>query len=80
MTKRELHCPNLLVHKVATLLAAPRPVKPIHPPIADIIRVCLHISLTLLGRALISGWSCVVARAHAEKKAKYTGSIVLEMP
>ena len=39
MIKRELHCPNLQVQKVATLLAPPRPVKPSHPPIADIIRV-----------------------------------------
>ena len=39
MTTRELHCPNLQVQKVATLMAPPRPVKPSHPPIADIIRV-----------------------------------------
>ena len=39
MTKRELHCPNLGVQRVAALVAPPRPVKPTHPPIADIIRV-----------------------------------------
>ena len=39
MTQRELHCPNLQVHKVATLVALSQPVKPSHPPIADIIRV-----------------------------------------
>lgn len=41
MTKRDLHCPRLLIHKVATLVLPPRPVKPVHPPIADIIRVGL---------------------------------------
>jgi hypothetical protein len=41
MTKRDMHCPNLLIHKVATLVPPPRPVKPVHPPIADIIRVRL---------------------------------------
>ena len=43
MTKRELHCPNLLVQKVATLVPAPRPVKPVHAPIADIIAVCSNL-------------------------------------
>lgn len=39
MTTRELYCPNLQVQKMGTLVAPPRPVKPSHPPIADIIRV-----------------------------------------
>ena len=39
MSKRELHCPNLQVQRVAALVAPPRPVKPTHSPIADIIRV-----------------------------------------
>ncbi len=54
MTKRDLHCPNLLIHKVAALVPPPRPVKPVHPPIADIIRVCL-LALNVLHVTLIYG-------------------------
>ena len=49
-----MHCPNLLIHKVATLVPPPRPVKPVHPPIADIIRVCL----LALHATLIHGTKC----------------------
>ncbi len=54
MTKRDLHCPNLLIHKVATLVPPPRPVKPVHPPIADIIRVCI-LALYVLHVTLVYG-------------------------
>lgn len=39
MKKRCLYCPNLQVRKVSMLVPAPRPVKPAHPPIADLIKV-----------------------------------------
>ena len=48
MTKRELYCPNLLVRKMVPTVPPPRPVKPVHPPIADIVKVvCFPIMLFL---------------------------------
>lgn len=41
MKKRCLYCPNLQVRKVCALIPAPRPAKPVHPPIAELIKVRL---------------------------------------
>eukprot|EP00891_Asterochloris_glomerata_P000628 jgi/Astpho2/628/fgenesh1_pm.00013_%23_18_t len=38
MTKRVLYCPNLLVSKLAVLLPPPRPQKPVHLPIAELVK------------------------------------------
>ena len=58
MTTRELHCPNLQVQKVASLVAPPRPVKPTHPPIADIIKVSTVLQKTVYNTTKKKKWRC----------------------
>lgn len=59
-----LYCPNLLVSKLAVLLPPPRPQKPVHLPIAELVKV------SLLGADLplrvLSCWDlCLLACACA---------------
>ena len=50
MTKRKLYCPGLTVTKLSTLVPPPRPQKPVHLPIAGLVKV----SPCLLPQALLS--------------------------
>ena len=64
MTKRVLYCPNLMVSKLAVLVPPPRPQKPVHLPIAELIKVSLQ-GASFPSRVLSCGALCMLACAWA---------------
>ena len=48
ITKRVMYCPNLMVSKLAVLVPPPRPEKPVHLPIAELVKVSLQGASFLL--------------------------------
>ena len=67
MTKRVLYCPNLTVSKLAVLVPPPRPQKPVHLPIAELIKVSLQ-GASLPWRVLSCWALCLLACAWATRR------------
>ena len=58
MTKRVLYCPNLMVSKLAVLVPPPRPQKPVHLPIAELVKASLLGASLLLRGLFVKGFAC----------------------